>query len=71
MDTIKTPRPTKNSNLFSTLLSPLDSRQCQVSTNRRERVDHAPERVTGRVSCEGDVMNVLEGGDGNFVQDTE
>ena len=65
----KNPSPTKPSNLFSTLLLPLASRQCQLCP--RHRGSHFSERVAESVACEGEVRHVPEGGGGKFGQDTK
>ena len=69
MEMTKTPIPTKPSNLFSTSLLPLDSRQCQILPLRRGSAGQAPGRVTASVDYKGEFSNVPEGSGKKLVQD--
>ena len=71
MDTTKTPRPTKPSNLFSTFLLTLYLWQFQLCPLRQSRVGDVPERFAASMSCEGYMRHVPEGGGKKFGQDTE
>ena len=62
---------TNPSNLLSTLLLPLASRQIQLHSRRQRRVGNVTERVTASVYCEGEVGNTSEVGIRDFEQDTE
>ena len=64
----KKSKPTKNSNLISTFLSPLDLQQIQMSPHLQGIVGYAKERVTSNVACEVEVGKVPDGGCGNFEQ---
>ena len=66
MDTEKTPRPTKPSNLISTFLSPFALWKFQLRPYRQGRVGNDPERVAASVDREVEVRHVPEGGGGNF-----
>ena len=50
VDAKKTPMPTNPSNLSSTFLSPLASRQCQLIPRRQGKGSHPPERVAASVA---------------------
>ena len=57
-NTTKMPRPTKNYNLLSNVLSPLASRLYQLKSHIPRRVGHAPERAKANMDCEGEVRHV-------------
>ena len=71
VETTKTPRPTKPSNLISVFLSPLASWQCQLRAYRQGRLGRNPEISASRVDRGGELRHVSEGGGGNFGQDPE
>ena len=64
----KMTRPTNNYNLISTLLSTLDSGQCQLNPRRRGRVGHSTERVATHVYHKGQVRYIPERDCGKFGQ---
>ena len=68
VDTTKTPRPNKPSNLISTLLSPLASLHTQLRPICLRRLDNNPEKVAASVNRKVEVGHIPEGGGENFEQ---
>ena len=65
------PKTTNTSNLISTLITPLNSRQFQLRPRRQGRLGHAPERVIANAAPEVEVRNFLVGGGETYGKDPE
>ena len=68
VETTKTPRPTKPSNLISVFLLPLVSWQCQLRACLQGRLGRNPEIAAARVDRGGELRHVPEGGAEKIVQ---